>query len=328
MFTFSKTDEPLFYIGEKPVYAQFEKDHKKRITPFRDSQNFLDSERFRERYTLTRTEAKVIKKAIRSDIVPESGQLKTKFYIIRKDLNCRLYSEIDLRGTKHTISYRFNADVKKWAGTKLVIGSSGSGKTHLVASWILRALKQKKKRKFVYVSPEFNVDTTLKTLRNSKRFQNWFTGIDVSDETFKESEKGSADAWWSEDIKPKLDHLPPGSVIILDDSKDSVIYRQTRAFMIKYMRTGRHKGVGLISIQHNVRGGKDTAQAYSSVKHVCLFPRAGGKGKISMFLHEMTGLPLRRAHEITELFAESGRWMMIHQFSPVCLFGEKYALFV
>jgi hypothetical protein len=94
------------------------------------------------------------------------------------------------------------------------------------------------------------------------------------------------------------------------------------------MRTGRHKKVGVISLQHNVRGGKNTAQAYSSVKHVVLFPRAGGKGKISMFLHELTGLSLRRAHEIVELFAESGRWMQIHQFSPVVLFGPKYALFI
>jgi hypothetical protein len=327
MFTFSKNEDPIFYINENPVYARFDKNPALRVPPFKDSKKFLDSDEFRERYNLSRTESKEIKKAIRSDIVPEHTQLKSKFYMIRKDLNNRLYSEIDLRGTNKTISYRFDRDPKQWPGTKLVIGSSGSGKTYLVGSWITEALKAKRKRNFIYISPEFNMDQTLKKLRNSKRYQKHFTGIDVSDESMVESEKG-AEQWWAEDIKPKLDNLKPGSVIIMDDNKDSAVWKQTREFMIKNMRTGRHKSVGVISIQHNVRGGKDTSQAYSSVKHVFLFPRAGGKGKISMFLHELTGLSLRKSHELVEVFAESGRWLAIHQFSPVVIFGPRYAIFV
>ena len=327
MFTFTQSGEEIFHINDKPVYALFTKDPKKRIPPFKDSKKFLDSDEFRERYNLSRTESKEIKKAIRSDIVPEHVQLKSKFYMVRKDLNQRLFSEIDLRGTEKTIQYKFDKKAKNWPGTKLVIGSSGSGKTFLVASWILEAMKQKQKRRFIYMSPEFNLDQTLKKLRNSKRYQKYFQGIDVSDESLAEAGK-DAGTWWSEDIKPKLDNLPPGSVIVLDDSKDSPVWKQTRDYMIRNMRTGRHKAIGVISIQHNVRGGKDTAQAYSSVKHVVLFPRAGGKGKISMFLHELTGLTMRKAHELVELFSESGRWMMIHQFSPVVLFGPKYAVFI
>ncbi len=84
----------------------------------------------------------------------------------------------------------------------------------------------------------------------------------------------------------------------------------------------------MVSIQHDGRGGQDTAQAFSSVKTVVLFPRAGGKGKQVDFLNETVGLPRRKAHDIVEIFAASGRWMAIHQWSPVVIYGPKYAIFV
>ena len=93
MFTFRKPkadQDPMFFINDKPVFTQFKKDDKLRIAPFQDSKNFLESDGFREHYTLTRTEGKVLKKALHSDIVPEGKFLKEKFYTIRKDLNQRL----------------------------------------------------------------------------------------------------------------------------------------------------------------------------------------------------------------------------------------------
>ena len=331
MFTFKKPrpdQDPMFFINDKPVFTQFRKDAKLRIPPFKNSKNFLESDEFREHYSLTRTEGKVLKKALHSDIVPEGKFLKEKFYKIRKDLNQRLYNEIDLRGTDKKITWKFPPKTQAWPGTTICIGSSNSGKTFLIASHIEEALRRKKKRKFIYVSPEFAVDKTLQKLRNNRRWQKYFVGIDVSDKAFKESEKGSPQVWWDETIFPKLDNASEGTTIIMDDSKDSEVYRQSRRFMNKYMRTGRHRKVGLVSIQHNVRGGQDTAQAYSSVKNIILFPRAGGKGKQVDFLHELTGVTKRRAHELVEIFAESGRWLSINAWSPVVLYGEKYAVFV
>ena len=66
MFTFKRTknkQEPIFYIGEKPVYTQFKKEEKLRIPPFRDSKKYLDSDEFRERYNLSRNEAKLQKQS-------------------------------------------------------------------------------------------------------------------------------------------------------------------------------------------------------------------------------------------------------------------------
>jgi len=184
MFTFKKPrpdQNPMFFINDKPVFTQFRKDDKIRIPPFKDSQNFLDSDQFREHYTLTRKEGKVLKKSLHSDIVPEGKFLKDKFYTIRKDLNQRLYNELDLRGSNKSITWKYPPKPKEWSGTTIAIGSSNSGKTFLVSSHIEEALRRKKKRKFIYMSPEFSIDLTLQKLRNNKRWMRYFTGIDVSD---------------------------------------------------------------------------------------------------------------------------------------------------
>jgi len=323
MFTFKANQKnPLFYIGTKGVYYQFKKDEDLRIPPFRDTSQYLDSDDFRETYLLSRKDSKLMKRAIQSDTVPE-GHLSKKFYMI---LNSRLYNTIDLRGTPHEIHWEYPHNVNAWGTTTLTIGSSGVGKTHLVASWIEAALKRKKKRKFYYVSPEVMQDSTLKKLRNSLRWRKYFIPVDVSDEAFKEIGVGSAQSFWDEKIFPVLDEAEEGSVIVLDDSPDASVHRQLQKFMIKYLRTGRHKKVAVVSIQHNIRGSRWTSQAFSSVKNIILFPRGGGKGKIVDYMNETLGLTRRKAAELVELFAESGRWMGVHSWSPVCLYGPKYAV--
>ena len=328
MFTFSKQDKnPLFYIDDKPVYTLFRKDPKMRIKPFRNSSKYLDSDDFRERYNLSRSEGRLLKKALQSDIVPES-KLKNLFYHVRRDLNQRLYTEIDLRGTDHKITWRYPDNVKEWPETTILIGSSGVGKTYRVVSEITEALKRKKKRKFIYVSPELHVDITLKTLINKKNWQNYFEGIDISDEAFTESERGSPDEWWKTDIEPILMNATPGTKIILDDAPDSKVHKHLQKFLIKYLRTGRHKKVGITSIQHNVRGGKWTSQSFSSVKWVVLFPRGSGKGKQVDWLYETLGVGRKKSRILVDIFGETGRSMVIHQWSPTVVFGNKYAVWV
>ena len=107
MFTFTgdKT-EPLFFVDDRPVYTQFKKDPARRIHPFRDTSKYLDSDEFREEFTLSKVEAASLKRALQTDTVPE-GALKSKFYTVRKSLNEKLFTTIDLRGTDKTIQWRF-----------------------------------------------------------------------------------------------------------------------------------------------------------------------------------------------------------------------------
>ena len=332
MFTFQKQSfEPLFYIGDKPVYTVFKKDEKDRIPPFRDSSKYLDSDEFRERYTLSRREAKELKSSLHSDIVPESG-LKERFYRIRKDLNERLYTEIDLRGTDKKIEWRYPQKVHDWSTSTILIGSSGVGKTTKVINEITEALKRHKKRRFVYVSPELSTDTSLKKILSSKRWQKYFIGVDVSDSAFEEwqteNEGGTSDMWWDTVIRPILTDQPDGTHFVLDDAPDSKVHNYLRKWLIKTLRTGRHKRHGVSSIQHNVRGRNWTSQSFSSVKWVVLFPRGGGKGKQIEWLYENLGVHRKRGRELVDIFAEHGRYMTIHQWSPTVVFGEKFAVWV
>ena len=204
MFTFKRDNtnqNPLFYIDDKPVYTTFKKNDADRIPPYRNSSKYLKSDEFRERYTLSKREQNELVRALQSNIVPDNN-LKGKFFHIRRDLNQRLYTEIDLRNTDHKINWRFPMNPKEWPETQIIIGSSqcfqfvflcientdisGVGKTYKIVNEITEALKRGKKRRFVYVSPELQVDSTLKKLMNTKRWQNWFEGIDVSDEAYEE----------------------------------------------------------------------------------------------------------------------------------------------
>ena len=334
MFTFKTQpkQDPLFFIGNKPVFTKWKKTEEDRIPPYRNTSDYLGSDEFRERYNLTKKEASALKTSLENDEVPED-KLKTKFYSVRKSLNSRLYTEIDLRGTDHEIEWRFPADVKAWPTTSIVIGSSGSGKTFLVLKWIEEALKRRKKfrRKFIYVSPELQVDTTLKKIINNRRYEKYFEGIDVSDEAFEEFQQTSAgatvDMWW-DSIKSKLIHAPAGTCIVLDDAPDSKVHHYLQGFLTKWLRTGRHKRVGVTSIQHRIRGAKWTSQSFSSVKHVFLGVRGGARGTLVSWIYEQLGIPMRRARELIEIFAETGRFMCVHQWAPAVLFNEKFAIWV
>ena len=332
MFTFrEQTGDPLFYIDDRPVYTQWKKDESARIAPFRDTGNYLDSDEFREEFNLTKKEAEVLSEAIQHDSVPED-RLKTKFYQIRKDLNAKLFTTIDLRGTDKEINWRFPKDVKQWPTSAIIQGSSGTGKTFQVLKWIEESLKRKKKRKFIYLSPELNTDETLKRILNNRRWAKYFEGVDLSDEAFEEYQRqemgATVDTWWTNVVKPILYNAPEGTLVCMDDSPDCMLHHYLLAFLTKWLRTGRHKKVGVISIQHRIRGGKWTSQSFSSVKWIWMGIRGGGRGNLVQWLYEMTGMGMRKCRNLVEDMAEHSRFMCMHQWAPGILFSSKHAVFI
>ena len=94
----------------------------------------------------------------------------------------------------------------------------------------------------MYVSPELQIDETLKKILLKKRYEKHFTGVDVSDDAFDEWRQsndggGTAEDWWEQVILPALSDLPPGTFIVLDDAPDSPIHRMIRPWLIKMLRT-------------------------------------------------------------------------------------------
>ena len=334
MLTLHKTEEGTeiarLYNGEKdrkpqPVYWHPKKEERYKMG-VEDVRPYLSSEKFRDYYKLSVIEAQAIARALQKGRdVPEGKRgLQNKFFKVKKDLEKRLYTEMDLGDTTQFLRVDFPEKRDEWSGLHVTIGSSGSGKTFHTSDLILHNLKgpRSQRRQFVYASTELNKDKTLQKLLTEK-YKPWFQGIDLSDDTFEESDAGSPEEWFKRDMLPIFKSVPSGGHVVLDDPKDSIAAKQLLQWQNTAYRTLRHQNVGLTSIQHSMRGGRWSSQAYSSVKYVHTFPRGSGKGKLVDYLSKDIGMTLREAREYVQRFADHGRLMTIRMHSPACLVGPK-----
>ena len=250
--------------------------------------------------------------------------IRDRFFSVKKDLETKLYNEMDLTGSNQILRVDFPRSKKEWSGLHICIGCSGGGKTWSTVDLILANLRGPKaqRRQFVYASTELSKDTTLKKLM-SERYSRWVRGIDLSDAALKESELG-VEEWFNRDILPVLQNVESGGHIVLDDPKDSPAAKYLLQWQNTAYRTVRHKNLGMTSIQHSMRGGRWSSQAYSSVKFVHTFPRGSGKGKLVDYISKDIGVPLRQAREYVQMFSEGGRIMTIRMHSPAALIGPKH----
>ena len=315
-----------------PIYWLPKKNKKYRVE-LEDAEEFLRSAEFRIRYKLSDAQHDALVECILDDKCPDDKGLVKKFYDIREDLENRLYEEIIL-GDDQYIRIDFPEDKKEWSGMWVTIGSTGAGKTFAQVSKCLDMLQRptNKRRQIVYVSTELEQDKTLKKLM-SKRYENYVTGVDTSDEAFEswkeeENNGNSVQEWFDETILPPIANAERGTHVFIDDPKDSIANKQILRLLNKALRTYRHKGIGVTSIQHAIRGRDWTSQSFSSVFAIELFPAGGGKGKIQQFLADDVGVGIRRAREIVKLFAETGRKLIIRQHTPTALIGDRIIMLV
>jgi hypothetical protein len=291
-----------------------------------DVANFFKSEKFRDYYKLSLLEAKAIGEALQKghDVPAGKMNLHNKFFKVKRDLERRLFTEMDIGDSKQFLRVDFPEDSKEWSGLHITIGSSGSGKTYQTVDLIQENLRgpRSQRRQFVYASTELNKDKTLRDLMKDKNSP-WVQGIDMSHDAYKESDSNSPEEWFRATMLPILNTVPPGGHIVLDDPKDSDAAKWLLRWQNTAFRTVRHKSVGLTSIQHSMRGGRWSSQAYSSVKFVHTFPRGSGKGKLVDYLSKDIGTTLKEAREYVNRFADNGRLMTIRMHSPAALIGPK-----
>ena len=314
---------PIYYLPRK---------NKKYRLELEDAEEFLRSPEFRIRYRLSDSQHEALVTCILDDKCPEDKGLVRKFYDIREDLENRLYEELIL-GDDQYIRVDF-PERKQWSGHWVTIGSTGSGKTFSEVSKCIAMLQKpiSFRRPIVYVSTELEQDETLKKLM-AKRYEKWVTGVDTSDEAFKEwkddeNTGSSVQEWFEETILQPIENADKSTHVIFDDSKDSIANKQILHLLNKALRTFRHKKIGVTSLQHSIRGRDWTSQSFSSVFAITLFPAGGGKGKIIQFLADEVGTGIRKAREIVKLFAETGRKMIIRQHSPTALIGDRVIMLV
>ena len=314
-----------------PVYWLPKKNKKYRLE-IEDAESFLKSPEFRIRYKLSNKQHDALVDCILDDNCPEEKGLVKKFYNIREDLEERLFEEMLLSDGQYLrVDY---PEKKVWSGMWLTVGSTGAGKTFNETSKAIAMLQGPitQRRQIIYVSTELDDDSTLKKLL-AKRYEKWVTGVDTSDKGFEEWSKeehnnGSVQDWFDQMILPPIENAPRQSHVIIDDPKDSMASKQILRLLNKALRTYRHKGIGVTSLQHAIRGRGDTSQSYSSVFGVTLFPAGGGKGRLQQFLAEDVGLGIRRSREVVKLFANTGRKLIVRRHTPTALIGDRVLMLI
>ena len=282
-----------------------------------DNISDLNDEYFRDAFEISPSQAELYLSAIDGGKTIEHK----KFFQVKRHVKEMLQVEMDLKNTPEAFQVDFRPK-KQFTPHFLVVGSTGAGKTHWVKNMIIRNLKGKKenKRQFIILSAQYNNDKTLAELRN-ERYERWVFGIDAGEDGFKNSDYETPEEYF-EYAKKRIEYSEPGTVVFLDDYRDTVFSENMRRYIDRGLRVLRHKGVTLIMVLHSLRSGVWSSQAHNSVGYLVLFPRSQ-KNKIIHFFNQELAIPLKDSRELVRRFAADSRVLMVHKQMPECLIGDK-----
>ena len=287
-----------------------------------DSLDGFNTERFRDRFKLSKSQADEIITHIKQKTTPEGG-LQSRFFKVKKYLDEALYSEMDVRNSNQKIQLDYPDGNTTWGELELVCGSSGQGKTWYLKEKVKRCLDgpAKNRRKVLWVSNEFNVDKSLKDLKKPK-YSQWFRGLDVSDESYEASPHESPHDFFENEVKPVIGTLERGDLAIFDDAADTPIRKQLLFLISKMLRTCRHRGVGCAYILHRIKAGLWSQQASSSCKYYTVFPKSM-KGKIVDYIQDQ-GLTRKDARQVVADYSDcESRHMTVRLHAPTCFINNE-----
>ena len=261
---------------------------------------------------------------------PDSGEpLRNEYWELHKVYERALRNEMYL-GDQDDLYFEHNfpRDKKTWGGNFLMVGNSGAGKTYFVVEMLLRYLRATKphaRRTIIYISPEAEIDKTLKKLKD-RRFAYNVLFIDVSEQALQESGMDAL-SFYKTHVGDVVEKHSENSIQIYDDFMDAAPGLEVllRKLYVRGLRTARHKNASVISLVHSYSSGKNTSQALQSVKFIVMFSRSS-KSRIVMFLRDHLQIPVKEGKELVERFAKLSRYMIIRMHSPVCIYCEKYLM--
>ena len=218
-------------------------------------------------------------------------------------------------------------DKEKWPGTMTCIASSGGGKTHFVVAMILRYFKATpvhNRRPIVWFSPELEIDKSLKPLRDNRKFDMWFIGVDISEPNLRKKGLDAA-SFYQKEVVERLEKIGDGAILVFDDFPDGAraLYPFLERFYNSQLRVARHKNQGVISLIHTYAHGKASTQALQTNKTVVFWPRSQ-QTRCIQFLRDYLQVPSVQARNMVRRFASLDRWMAIQMHSPVCIYNSKY----
>jgi hypothetical protein len=262
---------------------------------------------------------------------PEKGDpLKTEYWNVLERYESFLQREMYIGDDSEArFEINFPRDKQTWPGTMTCIASSGGGKTYFVVQMILRYLRSvpiHQRRPIFWISPELTIDKTLKPIRDNKRYQLWFNGVDISEQNLRKKGMDAA-SFFQTEIVDRIETLGDGALIIYDDFPDGArsLYPLIERHYNSQLRVARHRNQGIISLIHTYAHGKASSQALQSNKTVIFYPRSQ-QSRCVQFLRDYLQLSTQNAKDIITRFAALDRWMAIQMHSPVCIYNGKYLI--
>lgn len=263
---------------------------------------------------------------------PDTGDpLRHEYWELKKVFERALRNEMYL-GDQNDLYFEHNLARQrdKWCGNFIVIGNSGAGKTHWVVELLLRYMRATKphaRRTIIWVSPEWEIDKTLKPLKK-KQFSFNVIGIDVSEQELRKSGLDAA-AYYKAKVEDVVERHGENAIVVYDDFMDAGtnLAPLLRREYIRGLRTARHKTTSVISLVHSYASGKNTSQALQSVTFCVMYPRSSAS-RIVMFMRDHLHVSVAEAKEIVARFAKLDRWMIIRMHSPVAIYNSKYLMLI
>ena len=324
MLTLKKTPESTFVCdlveGKKrtPVYwfPKLNKDMRNSVSDL----EFFNTEYFRDQHELSGDQARDIFSRLKVGETLESNQ--AKFFRVKRHITSALETEMDLAKTDGKFAIKFPPGNESFEGHTLICGGTNSGKTYFAVQRILANLNGPKndRRQFIILSAEFNKDKTLAPLKHEK-YRDYVVGVDCSETAVRNSQWQNGEEYFENEVSFLVNSAPP-SVILFDDSMDTAFPELLRALINRMLRVGRHQGLNIMVVLHNIRSAAWSTQGHSSAKYLVLFPRSQ-KGKLVQYLNRDLGIPLNKSRDHVRAFAQAGRSMIVRLHAPECLIGEQ-----
>ena len=263
---------------------------------------------------------------------PDSGEaLRSEYWELHKVYERALRTEMYL-GDQDELYFEHNLPRNKdtWAGTFLLVGNSGAGKTYWMVQLFLRymrAVKPYNRRTLIYISPEWSIDRSLKPLKDKRCAFN-VIGVDVSEKALRESGMDVV-TYYKTKVEDVFEKHGEKAIIVFDDFMDAAPGMEglLRKLYIRGLRTARHKVTSVISLVHSYASGKNTSQALQSCKFCVFFPRSQ-KSRIVTFFRDHLHMSVPEAKEIVERFSKLDRYLIVRMHSPVALYCSKYLMLI
>jgi len=339
MLTLVKTKDAVPIVGiyrgrknkkpEATVYFTHELDKDKQNVAAAQGVLHLHKSEFKKEFHLNDGDFKEVCRMIDAEEEPEIGDpLKSEYWQILERYDELLRREMFIGDdTDARFEINFPTDRETWPGTMTCVASSGGGKTFFVVQMLLRyyrATPMHQRRACIWLSPELEIDKTLKPLRDNKRLTMWFHGIDISEQNLRKKGLDAA-SFYQKEIVDKIESIGENAIIVYDDFPDGSrsLYPLLERHYNSQLRVARHRNQGIISLIHTYAHGKASSQALQSNKTVIFYPRSQ-QSRCVQFLRDYLQLQTQQAKSIVRRFAKLDRWMAVQMHSPVCIYNGKY----